>query len=99
MKVDLNSPYIKYELDDNELLTSQVLSDLNIAGIQNLIASTAEDLLNIPLNLSDVSEEGKNKRAFTQGMLLAYKHILELHNNAKALILEIERSHKPDQGE
>lgn len=100
MKVDTNSEFIKYELSEDEALTSCVLSDLNKANIQNLVADTASDLLNIPLHISDESVEGKNKRAFTQGMLHAYKHLLELNTKAREAILEIEQSQNQNsQGE
>lgn len=90
MKPDLSSPFLKYQLSEDEELTCHVLSDLNLAGIQNLLADTASDLLNIPLHVSDSSEEGRNKRAYTQGMLDAYRHLLNTHWKTLETIKEIE---------
>lgn len=81
---DMTSPFIKYVLDDDEVINSHLLSELQIAGIRNELADAVSDLINIPLAVSDSSEEGRNKRAYTQGQVDAYLHILELHEFARA---------------
>ena len=99
MKVASNSIFTKYELTEDEVLNAHIYTDLQVAGIQNLLADAAEDLVNIPLDVDDSSVDGKNKRAFTQGMVQAYKYLLETHQANKEMLTAIQTQLSQSQGE
>lgn len=82
MKVNTQSPFISYELDEDEMLPSLILSELQLANVQNLMAGAVSDLISIPLEVDDNSPHGKNQRAYTQGQVDAYKTIIEQHHAA-----------------
>lgn len=98
MKVDTSSPFVRYELSEEELISAHILTDLQVAGMKNLLSDAVEDLISIPLELDDESPEGKNKRAYTQGMVAAYKYILDVHA-ANLDTLQKIQSQQADQGE
>ena len=99
MKPDMSSPFISYVLEDEEALMAHILSDLQLAGIKNLISAAVSDLINVPLHVDDNSEGGKNKRAYTQGQVEAYMHLIELHNSCKAELQIIQNQNSQAQGE
>jgi hypothetical protein len=82
MRVDTGSPFVGYVLEEDEILPSLILSELQLAGMKNLLAGAVSDLLSIPLDLDDGSAEGRNKRAYTQGQIAAYKFIIDQHHAA-----------------
>lgn len=99
MRVSQNSIFTKYELTEDETLNAHIFTDLQVAAIQNLLAEAAEDLVNIPLEVDDSTPEGRNKRAYTQGMVAAYKYLLEVHDANKTMLNALQNPNSQDQGE
>lgn len=80
MQIAKLSSFISYELTQAEHNAAYTYNEAQLAGIQNQLAAAAEDLLKAQLSEDDTSVEAIKKRAYTQGMLYAYKYLLSLHD-------------------
>lgn len=79
MKPSLKSSFIAYELEEKEQLAAYNFTSLQLAGIQNLLAAAAEEIINPPLDMDDESLPAIKKRAYLQGQVAILKHLLEMH--------------------
>lgn len=73
------SAFISYELEPLELQSAYTFSAVQLAGIQNLIAQAAEEVLQIPLDVIDTSIPDIKKRAYLQGQIYILRHLLSLN--------------------
>lgn len=86
MQIANLSSFISYDLDVVEYRAAYTFNEAQRAGIQNLLAASAEDLLKRLLSEDDTSIEAVKKSAYTQGMIAAYKHLLSLHDSINSPI-------------
>ena len=70
------SSFISFDLNAEEELLAYEFSDVQIAGIQNLLAAAAEDLIKVALEAADLSLEGAKKLAYTKGQVDSLRHLL-----------------------
>lgn len=76
MRADLQSSFLAFELSTEEELLAYSYTDVQVAGIQNLIAAAAEDILRITLDTDQLSLEAQKKLAYTKGQMDILKCIL-----------------------
>lgn len=74
-----DSAFVTYNFEPLELSAAYTYSDLQLAGIQNQIASAAEEVLKIPLDVDDSEVVHAKRRAYMQGQIDALKHLLSMH--------------------
>ena len=91
MKADILSSFISFELSPEEELAAFTFNDCQIAGIQNYLASQAEDLLKVTLEVDELSLDDIKKRAYTKGCINTAKYFLSMADTIKCQREEAER--------
>lgn len=76
MIADIKSSFIAFQLTPEEERQAFKFNDLQVAAIQNLIASNAEDLVNVLLTNDRNSLEEQVKLAHTKGQIEILKYLL-----------------------
>lgn len=76
MKVAQFSSFISFELNMDEELLAYEYSDLQMAGLQNELASCAEELIKVVMETDELSLEGAKKLAYTKGKIDILKYLL-----------------------
>ena len=76
MRVDIKSSFVAFELTMAEEVEAYTYNDSQIAGIQNLIASAAEDIIRISLTSDELSLEAQKKLSYTRGQIDVLKLLL-----------------------
>jgi len=71
-----NTSFTKLELSDRDTLTGHILTSLNLAVIQNLRASIAEQKLNLEFTPNDVLSFTQQE-AFLKGQLDILQHLID----------------------
>lgn len=75
------SSFVSFELTPVEHISAYTYNEAQLAGIQNQLAAAAEDFLKLSLSEDDTSISSIKKRAYTQGMINAYKYLLSMHDS------------------
>lgn len=70
------SSFIAYELTPEEEIQAFTYSDMQTAGIQNLISAAAEEIVSVALTEDQLSLESQKKLAYTKGQIEILKLIL-----------------------
>lgn len=83
MTPSTRSSFLGYEMSEEEIKQAYSYSELQRAGIQNLIADAAEELLTAPLSENDTDIVAIKRRALLQGQIGILKYLLELHETTK----------------
>lgn len=76
MKAAAMSSFISFELSPQEEIEAYKYNDCQIAGIQNLIAAAAEEIVSISINSDQLSLEEQKKLAYTKGQIAILKTLL-----------------------
>lgn len=76
MKANILSSFVSFELTGEEEAAAYEYNDCQIAGIQNLIAGYAEELIKVVLETDEFSLDGAKKLAYTKGSIDALKYLL-----------------------
>lgn len=76
MKASIMSSFIAFDLTPEEELQAFTYNDCQLAGIQNQLASCAEDLIRVVLETDELSLEGAKKMAYTKGQIDILKYLL-----------------------
>jgi hypothetical protein len=76
MKVAMLSSFISFELDPGEELLAYEYTDLQVAGLQNELATSAEQLITAVMETDELSLEGAKKLAYTKGQIDILKYLL-----------------------
>lgn len=76
MKLAALSSFVSYDLIDSEELLAFEYNDLQIAGLQNELASCAEQLITVVMETDDLSLDGAKKLAYTKGQIDILKYLL-----------------------
>lgn len=77
-----NNTFSSYTLSEDESRNSVMLTSLNIAAIQNLRCSIAEEKLRLPFTPNDVLSYTQQE-AYLRGQLDILSHILDLNEDAQ----------------
>ena len=85
MKASILSSFLAFELTPEEELQAFDYNDLQVAGIQNMIAASAEDILKTTLEVDQLSLDAQKKLAYTRGQMDILKYLLA---RADALVEE-----------
>lgn len=80
MKISALSSFVAYDLTAIEERSAYTYNEAQLAGIQNVLAGAAEELLKVPLEEDDTSVPGIKRRAYLQGQISALKYLLSLHD-------------------
>lgn len=97
MKANILSSFVSFELTPEEELAAFAYNDCQIAGIQNYLASHAEDLLKVTLEVDELSLDDIKKRAYTKGCIDTAKHFLAMADTIKFEREAAERADDSDQ--
>lgn len=76
MKASILSSFVAFDLTPEEEKAAFTYNDCQIAGIQNLIAAAAEDIVRISLEVDELSLEEQKKLAYTRGQIGILKTLL-----------------------
>lgn len=74
------SSFLSFSMEPVELSAAYTYSAVQIAGIRNLIAAAAEEVLRIPLDADDGEVAHGKRRAYLQGQIAILKHLLQQHD-------------------
>lgn len=85
MKASILSSFLAFELTPEEELQAFDYNDLQVAGIQNMIAASAEDILKTTLEVDQLSLDAQKKLSYTRGQMDILKYLLA---RADALVEE-----------
>lgn len=77
MKATIMSSFIAFELSPEEEIAAYTFNDCQIAGIQNMISSYAEDILRVSVDLDELSVAAQKQLAYTKGQIAALKYLLD----------------------
>lgn len=77
MKASILSSFISFELTQEEETAAYTFNDCQIAGIQNMIAAYAEDILRVSVDMDELSVEAQKKLAYTKGNIASLKFLLD----------------------
>jgi hypothetical protein len=80
MKASTLSSFVAYDLTPVEEKSAYTYNEAQLAGIQNVLAGAAEELVKAPLDEDDTSVPGIKRRAYLQGQISAMKYLLSLHD-------------------
>lgn len=73
--------FARVDLTPEEERQAYSFTQLQLAGIQNLISEAAEDLLRQPLDEDDITIPSIKRRAFLRGQIAVLRHLQALHDN------------------
>lgn len=76
MKACVMSSFVAFELTPEEENAAYSYNDCQVAGIQNMIAAAAEDIVRISLSVDELSLEEQKKLAYTRGQIAILKTLL-----------------------
>lgn len=76
MIVDMKSSFVAFSLTLQEEVDAYTYNDQQIAGIQNLIAAGAEEIVSVALTEDQLSLEAQKKLAYTKGQIDILKLLL-----------------------
>lgn len=76
MRVAELSSFISFELTNEEELLAYEYTELQMAGLQNELASSAEKLITVIMETDDLSLDGAKKLAYTKGQIDILKYLL-----------------------
>lgn len=76
MKLATLSSFVSYELIDSEELLAYEYNELQLAGLQNELATCAEQLITVAMEAADLSLEGAKKLAYTKGQIDLLKYLI-----------------------
>ena len=76
MIASIQSSFIAFVLTSEEEVQAYEYTDLQIAGIQNLISAAAEEILRETLTEDQLSLEAQKKLAYTKGQIDILKCLL-----------------------
>ena len=83
MQLSKLSTFVSYDLEPNEQRAAYTFNSAQLAGIQNLIAAAAEELMVARLGEDDLSVDSIKRSAYLQGQIALGKHLLELHDSLR----------------
>jgi len=76
MQADILSSFIAFKLTPEEEVQAYNYNDLQLAGIQNLVAAAAEEILQVTLEVNQLDLDAQKKLAYTKGQLDILKTLL-----------------------
>lgn len=76
MIASIMSSFVSFELSPEEENAAYSYNDCQVAGIQNMIAAAAEDIVRISLEVDELSLEEQKKLAYTRGQIAILKTLL-----------------------
>jgi hypothetical protein len=76
MKAAKLSSFHCFELTTEEEIQAYTYNDCQVAGIQNLIAAAAEEIVSVALEADQLSLEAQKKLAYTKGQIDILKTLL-----------------------
>lgn len=82
MSHPINNPFTSYKLSEEEARNGAKLSSLNIAVLQNLRSTTAEEKLNLVFTPNDVLSYTQQE-AYLKGQLDLLAYILDANEDAQ----------------
>lgn len=77
-----SNTFTSYTMSEEESRNGAVLSSLNIAALQNLRSSIAEEKLRLPFTPNDVLSYTQQE-AYLRGQLDIISHLLDLNEDAQ----------------
>ena len=77
-----NNTFSSYSLSEEEYRNGALLSSLNVASLQNLRCSIAEEKLRLPFTPNDVLSYTQQE-AYLRGQLDILSHLLDLNEDAQ----------------
>lgn len=86
MKVSTLSSFTAYDLTPIEERSAYTYNDAQLAGIQNVLSSAAEELVKIPLSEDDSTIPAIKRRSYLQGQVEALKYLLSLHDSLNSQV-------------
>lgn len=78
MRVAELSSFISFELTQEEELLAFTYNECQMAGIQNELASCAEELVKVVMETDELSLDGAKKLAYTKGKIDILKYLLAM---------------------
>lgn len=88
MKYAELSSFISYDLDSTEQVAAYTYSELQRAGIQNMIAAAAEEFVRLGVDITDMDIESSRRRAYLKGQIEFGKYLLSMHDTMSDLQAE-----------
>lgn len=83
MKVAELSSFISFELTREEEGYAYEYNECQMAGIQNELASCAEELIKVVMETDELSLEGAKKLAYTKGKIDILRYLLAMGDTIK----------------
>lgn len=83
MKVAEFSSFLAFELTKEEEGYAYAYNECQMAGIQNELASCAEELIKVVMETDELSLEGAKKLAYTKGKIDILKYLLAMGDTIK----------------
>lgn len=83
MIASIMSSFISFDLNKEEELLAYSFNDCQIAGIQNLLSSAAEEIIKVVMETDELSLEGAKKLAYTKGQIDILKYLLAMADSIK----------------